>query len=571
MGQCALFPQIVRPFVGEIRVSTAAIAAPQNASLSYDRIVDIDVGTVIAGKYELVRLLGKGAMGEVWLATHNSLGGEFAVKLVETTDDIEAETAAGRFQLEAQIAAKLSRRTRHIVSVSDHGEEGGMAYLVMELLEGESLEARVKRGGRLDLPETAAIVMQVARALSIAHDEGIFHRDLKPANIFLAKDEDGRLLVKLLDFGIARAVKPFKTRSPFATSKDMVLGTPSYMSPEQARGLDTLDHRCDLWALATCAYEALAKRIPFEGETVEDIFLSICTFRVVPLHTLRPDLAPEVEAFFAKAFASKLDDRFSNAQQIADAFENLVDPTALEQFFGIPGLTPSGRRLPVAPISSPEPVAGANAAAATEQPVVVSKTSTAKLPKPDPNASSEKPRLALVESGGVPAASSDPMGASIDTLAGIPKKKSGLLIGGAAIAAIAVALLAVFAFRGGGPKSANAAQGEGSSAPSAKVADRNEVPPPPSTTVSVATNQAPVPSPTLSAAPVDPHSSATVTSVGLKKQPSRPGATGGHTTAAGGHPTTASPPTTTPPTPPPTATSQATPPKKGPHDKGEVF
>jgi eukaryotic-like serine/threonine-protein kinase len=527
--------------------------------------VDIDVGTVIAGKYELVRLLGKGAMGEVWLATHNSLGGEFAVKLVETTDDIEAETAAGRFQLEAQIAAKLSRRTRHIVSVSDHGEEGGMAYLVMELLEGESLEARVKRGGRLDLPETAAIVLQVARALSIAHDEGIFHRDLKPANIFLAKDEDGRLLVKLLDFGIARAVKPFKTRSPFATSKDMVLGTPSYMSPEQARGLDTLDHRCDLWALATCAYEALAKRIPFEGETVEDIFLSICTFRVVPLHTLRPDLAPTVEAFFAKAFAAKLDDRFSNAQQIADAFENLVDPGSLEQFFGIPGLTPSGRRLPVAPISSPEPVAGA-AAASTAEPVVVSKSSTAKLPGHDSNASAQKPRLALVESGGVPAASSDPMGASIDTLAGIPKKKSGLLIGGAAVAAIAVALLVVFAFRGSGPKSANASQGE----PSAKVADRNEVPPPPSA-LSAATNQAPTPSATLSAAPVvDPPSSATVTSVGLKKRPSGPGATGGHTTAAAAHPPTANPPTT-PAAPPSPATSPTTPPKKGPHDKGEVF
>src|ERR1043165_6281032 len=129
-------------------------------------------------------------MGEVWAATHNSLGGEFAVKLVETADDIEAETAAGRFQLEEQIAAKLSRRTRHIVNVSDHGEEGGTAYLVMELLEGESLETRVKRGGQLDLPEAVAIVMQVCRALTLAHDEGIFHRDLKPANIHLGKDED---------------------------------------------------------------------------------------------------------------------------------------------------------------------------------------------------------------------------------------------------------------------------------------------------------------------------------------------------------------------------------------------
>ena len=315
--------------------------------------MNIDVGQVIAGKYELVKLLGKGAMGEVWLANHNSLGGQFAVKLVEPADDIEAETAAGRFQLEAQIAAKLSRKTRHIVSVSDHGEEEGLAYLVMELLEGESLESKAKRSGPLDMPEVAAIVSQVARALSLAHEEGIFHRDLKPANVWLGRDEDGRLLVKLLDFGIARSAKPFRTRSPFATSKDMVLGTPSYMSPEQARGLDTLDYRCDLWALAVVAYEALTKRIPFEGETVEDIFLSICTFRVIPALARRPDLPPAVEAFFARAFASKLEDRFSSAAELTAWFERLVTPEELEAALGIPLTPTSARRLDAARGSSP--------------------------------------------------------------------------------------------------------------------------------------------------------------------------------------------------------------------------
>jgi len=266
-------------------------------------VTEIDVGRRIAGKYELVRLLGKGAMGEVWLATHESLGGEFAIKLVRPSDDIEDETAAGRFQLEAQVSAKLSRKTRHIVSVSDHGEEDGLAYLVMEVLEGESLESRVRHGGAMAVNEVTAIVMQIASALSIAHAEGIFHRDLKPANVYLTKDEDGRLLVKLLDFGIARTVKPMRTRSPFATGKDMVLGTPSYMSPEQARGLETLDYRCDLWALCVCAYEALTGAIPWEGETVEDIFLSICTHRFVPVMTRRPDLPPMLEGIFARAFA----------------------------------------------------------------------------------------------------------------------------------------------------------------------------------------------------------------------------------------------------------------------------
>jgi serine/threonine-protein kinase len=320
---------------------------------------EIDVGARIAGKYELVRLLGKGAMGEVWLAKHESLGGDFAIKLVRPSDDIEDETAAGRFQLEAQVSAKLSRKTRHIVSVSDHGEEDGIAYIVMEVLEGESLEARLLRAGSLGTAEVIAIVMQITRALTIAHAEGIFHRDLKPANVFLTKDEDGRLLVKLLDFGIARTVKPMRTRSPFATAKDMVLGTPSYMSPEQARGLDTLDYRCDLWALCVCAYEALAGTIPWEGESVEDIFLSICTFRFVPVHARRPELPAQLGAIFARAFAAKLEDRFAQATEVSEAFESLCTPEEIEAAMG--GRAPSSaRRMAVAvpmPMSVPTPTA----------------------------------------------------------------------------------------------------------------------------------------------------------------------------------------------------------------------
>ncbi|HSO38315.1 MAG TPA: serine/threonine-protein kinase [Labilithrix sp.] len=307
--------------------------------------MEIDVGQLIAGKYELVRLIGKGAMGEVWLASHNSLGGEFAIKLVKPSDNHDDANAAARFQLEAQISAKLSRRTRHIISVSDHGEENGLAYLVMELLEGESLEARITRSGRLSLAETAAIVMQIARALEQAHAEGIFHRDLKPANLFLTRDEEGRLLVKVLDFGIARSNKPFRTRSPVMTGKDMVLGTPSYMSPEQARGLDSLDHRCDVWALAVVAYESLTGDIPWEGETLEDIFLSICTHRVRPILGLRPDLPPAIAQVFERSFAEKLDARFGSALELSDALELLVDPGAVEAAAGPRVVPASARRM----------------------------------------------------------------------------------------------------------------------------------------------------------------------------------------------------------------------------------
>jgi eukaryotic-like serine/threonine-protein kinase len=280
--------------------------------------MDIDVGHILAGKYELAQLIGRGAMGEVWLAKHVTLGGEFAVKLMEPTDEAAFE-AASRFQLEAQIAAKLSRRTRHIVSVSDHGEEDGIAYLVMERLEGESLENRVERTGPVSPDHVAAMLGQVARALVLAHEEGILHRDLKPANIWLGRDEDGKMLAKILDFGIARAMKP-RVRSPHVTGKDSVLGTPSYMSPEQARGLPNLDHRCDLWALCVSAYEALTGELPFSGVSVEDVFLNICTFKWTSVRKHRPELSPQLDAFFARAFAPELESRFSNARELALAF-----------------------------------------------------------------------------------------------------------------------------------------------------------------------------------------------------------------------------------------------------------
>ena len=310
----------------------------------------IDVGQVVAGKYELVRLLGKGAMGEVWLAKHASLGGEFAIKLVRPEAREADDSAIARFQQEAQVSAKLSRKTRHIVSVIDHGEENGLAYLVMELLEGESLEARIERSGELDVPETVAIVTQIARALGQAHAEQIVHRDLKPANVFLTQDEDGRLLVKLLDFGIARAAGPDGKRSPFATGKDMVLGTPSYMSPEQARGLPSLDHRCDLWALAVVGYEALTRTIPWDGETIEDIFLSICTHAWTPILNRRPDLPPELEAFFARSFADNLNARFSTAAELSEAFVTLAGSSGTES---VRANAPSAPELAMPPSSVP--------------------------------------------------------------------------------------------------------------------------------------------------------------------------------------------------------------------------
>jgi eukaryotic-like serine/threonine-protein kinase len=288
---------------------------------------EVEVDHVVAGRYRLGRLLGRGAMGEVWLATHVTLGEEIAIKFLrpEAGGGEDAASTLSRFLFEAKVAARLSRRSRHIVQVTDQGEEGGLPYLVMERLEGESLEERYARGP-VPMATLQTIVAQCARGLGVAHAEGVFHRDLKPANVFLCKDDDGRLLVKLLDFGIARAMRPETKRSPTSTGRGVVLGTPSYMSPEQARGLKHLDHRCDVWALAVVAYEGLTAQIPFHGETVEDIYVAVCTNDVVPIEERRRGLGPTVAAFFARALTERITERFESAEELAAAFGALAVP-----------------------------------------------------------------------------------------------------------------------------------------------------------------------------------------------------------------------------------------------------
>jgi serine/threonine-protein kinase len=285
--------------------------------------VDFDVGTVIADKYRLDRLLGRGSMGEVWAAHHQTLGEQVAVKLLVPAEEGEeaesAHAATSRFLFEAQVAARLSRKTRHIVRVTDHGEHAGVAYLVMELLEGETLQAMLARESPMRLATACTIVRQIARALEQAHRDGVAHRDLKPANVFVTHDEDGQIVAKLLDFGIARASHVHRMPGAVATAKGVVFGTPSYMSPEQARGSSTVDQRCDLWALATLAYEAVSGQMPVEGDDSDEILKNVCLGRIVPVSTRLPALE-RFDGFFARAFDAELARRFQTASELATAF-----------------------------------------------------------------------------------------------------------------------------------------------------------------------------------------------------------------------------------------------------------
>ncbi|MCU0692186.1 MAG: serine/threonine protein kinase, partial [Polyangiaceae bacterium] len=190
---------------------------------------------LIAGKYKLVRLLGKGGMGSVWEGVHVTLGSRVAVKFIEHELAFNDE-ARRRFDNEARAAARL--QSRYVVSVHDHGVmPDGRPFIVMEFLRGRSLEERLLAEGSIGLREGAIIVAQVCRALGKAHEQGIIHRDLKPENIFLARSpDDDEEVAKVVDFGIAKftAAAPGLSSS---TQTGTLLGTPFYMSPEQARGL----------------------------------------------------------------------------------------------------------------------------------------------------------------------------------------------------------------------------------------------------------------------------------------------------------------------------------------------
>jgi serine/threonine protein kinase len=285
-----------------------------------------DVDDIIAGKYQLLRILGRGSMGEVWLAHHRTLRESVAIKLMaqslEAVDD--RLYASKRFRLEAQVAARLSRKTRHIVQVIDHGEVDGLAYLVMEALDGVTLEAKLLKYDPLPLAEVQEVVRQLSRALEYAHAEGVLHRDLKPSNVMLTQDEDRQLLVKVLDFGIARVLRPDRGSLAFSTGHGVVCGTPGYMSPEQARGQSDLDRRCDLWALASIAYESLTNELPVAGASADELLQSTRAARTVPITQHRSDLPSAAAKFFDRAFAENVDARFASAAELAQAFEQAL-------------------------------------------------------------------------------------------------------------------------------------------------------------------------------------------------------------------------------------------------------
>ncbi len=281
-------------------------------------------GTLISERYRIVRKLGAGGMGAVYEAVQEGLGRRVALKVLLPAYAQDPEAVA-RFQREAQAAASLGHP--NIVTVTDFGASAGQVFLVMEFLAGASLAQVIERERTLSASRAAWIATQVLSALSVAHHAGIVHRDMKPDNVFLTEVSGVRDVVKVLDFGIARFTELHGNSSKL-TSTGAVLGTPAYMSPEQARGRP-VDARSDLYSVGVMLYEMLTGRLPFQATNYHALLFAILEESPPSIATLRGDVAPALIAVVERAMSRDINTRFQSADELRAALGAFAQqPTA---------------------------------------------------------------------------------------------------------------------------------------------------------------------------------------------------------------------------------------------------
>ena len=324
----------------------------------------VQKGYLVAGKYELEYLIGQGGMGTVWAARHVNLGQRAAVKFISIAH-IESEDALRRFDSEAKAAASI--RSHNVVQVYDNGElEDGTPYMVMQYLDGQSLHARIERDGSLQVDETLRIIRHVGKALSVAHGMGIIHRDIKPENVFLSTSPgESEYTAKVLDFGVAKFMQargPAQARTRTGT----IVGTPLYMSPEQVRGLKTVDHRTDVYSVGALTFTMLTGTLVFNGKTFGDLLFQICTEPLPKVTDAAPWLPPSVNEWFEKSCARSPDERFQSVQEQVDALAAAFGGTARMTIPDQEGLNPDGSPLPKT-ASSPGPAGVPPAASGVQE------------------------------------------------------------------------------------------------------------------------------------------------------------------------------------------------------------
>jgi len=276
------------------------------------------VGDILDRRYRLSRLLGVGGMGSVYAAEHVILGKQVAIKILHA-HHVKEQDVVERLYREAKAATAIGHRG--IAEVHDVGwTEDGTPYLAMDLLEGQSLADRLlEEGGTLAIDEGVDVVAQMLEVLGAVHDKGIVHRDLKPENIFLCREETGVRSVKVLDFGVAKVT--IEQAAGNLTRTGTVVGTPYYMAPEQALGKRDLDNRVDIWQAGAILYLVVVGRVPYEGESYNEVLAQIILRPVTPPRTHDAAIPEALEAIILKALARDLDERYAGAEEFLAALQ----------------------------------------------------------------------------------------------------------------------------------------------------------------------------------------------------------------------------------------------------------
>lgn len=271
----------------------------------------IEPGAVIDGKYRVIRRIGEGGMGTVYEGENTRIARRVAIKVLHEHVASSPEFAQ-RFEREARASARIG--SPHVCDVLDLGDlSNGDRFIVMEFLDGESLEDRLLKG-RLTAAQLAPIAFEILEGLGTMHQAGVVHRDLKPANVFLTRGPKKAEVVKILDFGVAK-ILPSAEEPSDMTSTGMMMGTPLYMSPEQARGARDVDGRTDIYAASVIFYRALTDELPHSGANLHELLFKIVLEEPRPIHELAPDVDEAFAAIVMKGLARDADDRYSSARE----------------------------------------------------------------------------------------------------------------------------------------------------------------------------------------------------------------------------------------------------------------
>ena len=345
------------------------------------------VGSIINKSYHVLRKLGEGGMGTVYLAEHVKMGRKSAVKVMNPGMVNDAD-AISRFNREASNASKISHP--NVAAVYDFGEtEDGLIFLAMEFVEGPSLTSVIKELGALPPARAANIARQAADALAVAHEMGIVHRDLKPDNIMLAKNRDGTDCVKVVDFGIAKAAN---NEAQKVTKTGLVVGTPEYMSPEQLAG-DNLDGRSDTYSLGLVAFNMLTGKLPFPAETVQESMIMRLTDRPRPLSEMKSDVqwSPQIQSVLDKALERDLKLRYQTSGEFGRDFFRAVTGmrgSLKTSVIGAASLPPTSVRSDHAHIGATHPIPATRVSTSTP--------SHSHAPVPAEKSKSNRPMIAAI-------------------------------------------------------------------------------------------------------------------------------------------------------------------------------